>query len=288
MSNQKQIIKGHLIEIPIKEAGSIIAQAIFSDSSLQLKGRITSLENQYQNGTLTNEEYSIRTVKLREAINHLIENLNESDLRKLSVLFQNTYVPKFDGKISLLFIASSPLNVSRLEVDMEYAQIKTTLMASIYKDRYNLTLPIFACTIDSMVDEINIVSPTIIHFAGHAGKKGIIFNDENNDARIIPTNILEKFFKSFGHKIDCVFLNACYSAEQAKVISNYADYVIGMNCAIGDQTAIDFSVSFYRSLFNIDNQNYERAYQQALVKLELNSKDEVDTPNIWKKGVILE
>ncbi|OQW91766.1 MAG: hypothetical protein BWK79_16185, partial [Beggiatoa sp. IS2] len=43
-------------------------------------------------------------------------------------------------------------------------------------------------------------------------------------------------------------LNACYSEVQAIAISQYIDYVIGMNQAIGDEAAIEFAVAFYDAL----------------------------------------
>ncbi len=49
--------------------------------------------------------------------------------------------------------------------------------------------------------------------------------------------------------IDVVLLNACHSETQAAAISMAGvKYVIGMNRAVKDTTAIEFSAGFYRGM----------------------------------------
>jgi hypothetical protein len=45
-----------------------------------------------------------------------------------------------------------------------------------------------------------------------------------------------------------LILNACFSEVQADAISQHIKYVIGMNKAIGDTAAIEFSIGFYDAL----------------------------------------
>ena len=63
-------------------------------------------------------------------------------------------------------------------------------------------------------------NPDIIHFSGHGdGVEGIIVEDINGDIVRFPTFGLNRLFKRFKEKVKCVVLNACYSKEQAEVIS---------------------------------------------------------------------
>ena len=56
-------------------------------------------------------------------------------------------------------------------------------------------------------------------------------------------------FKLFARKgVECVVLNACYSEVQAEAIHQHINHVIGMNRAIGDKAAINFTVAFYDGL----------------------------------------
>lgn len=51
------------------------------------------------------------------------------------------------------------------------------------------------------------------------------------------------------HKgIRCIVLNACFSENQAKMISKYVDCVIGIADKIFDQAAIVFATNFYFGL----------------------------------------
>lgn len=50
------------------------------------------------------------------------------------------------------------------------------------------------------------------------------------------------------NEVRCVILNACYSAAQAKGISQHIDFVIGMTHAVADDAAIRFSEAFYRGI----------------------------------------
>ena len=169
----------------------------------------------------------------------------------------------------VLFIAASPKDLDNLQVMFEYATIKNVWFSSINRDKFLFKDPVLAATIDSMVDAIETSRPGVIHFSGHAGKKGKILSDRDNNAELIPTVILERYFKSFHNGIDCVFLNAFYSVEQAAVISKHSKYVIGMNCPIGDDAAIIFSDAFYRCLFNDNDLDYKKAFERGCIKLLL-------------------
>jgi hypothetical protein len=77
------------------------------------------------------------------------------------------------------------------------------------------------------------VTPTIVHFSGHGTVGGALcFEDDLGQALPVRPNALAALFEQFAPAIKCVVLNACYSEEQARVISNHVDYVIGMSEAV--------------------------------------------------------
>ncbi len=55
-----------------------------------------------------------------------------------------------------------------------------------------------------------------------------------------------------------VCLNACYSEKQAHAIAQHIDCVVGMSDAVGDESAVSFSASFYQALLG--------AYVQTAIK----------------------
>lgn len=92
-------------------------------------------------------------------------------------------------------------------------------------------------------------APIIVHFCGHGtGKQGLVFETENGEKDLVSTETLAGFFGLFKHRVACVVMNACYSEEQAKAITEHINYVIGMNQAISDKAAISFSIGFYQAL----------------------------------------
>ena len=92
--------------------------------------------------------------------------------------------------------------------------------------------------------------PQIIHFCGHGtGDDGIVLEDEIGQSVTMGTEALSLLFKLFAFKgVECIVFNACYSEVQAKAISQYIKYVVGMSKAIGDKAAINFAAAFYDAL----------------------------------------
>ena len=98
----------------------------------------------------------------------------------------------------------------------------------------------------------------IVHFCGHGiGEKGLVFEDHKGESDLVGTKTLADFFELFKDKVACVVMNACYSEKQAKAINKHIKYVIGMNQAIRDDTAIAFSIGFYRAL------GYGKSFENA-------------------------
>ena len=72
--------------------------------------------------------------------------------------------------------------------------------------------------------------------------------DELGMSVLISTKALSGLFELFSSRVECVILNACYSAPQAKAINKHINYVIGMKDEIDDKAAIEFAVGFYDAL----------------------------------------
>ncbi|MGN6639212.1 MAG: CHAT domain-containing protein [Mucilaginibacter sp.] len=280
----KTELLGKLTDISVPESILAVYSAIPSNKHLiGLKSRAKELEMERNSGELTATDYRSELAALRRSLFFFIDELKEAELKKvfITIVKGNNNADTSNAEQTMLFIAASPKDLDNLQVMFEYAAIKNVLAASINRDNFFFKDPVLAATIESVVDAINISKPTIIHFSGHAGRKGIILSDRNNNADLIPSTILEGYFDSFDDGTNCVFLNACYSVEQASIISKYSKYVIGMNCPIGDDAAVMFSEAFYRCLFNDSELNYEKAFKQASVKLQLRATAESLIPEIW-------
>jgi AAA-like domain len=80
------------------------------------------------------------------------------------------------------------------------------------------------------------------------GEEGLVFEDAMEQEKLVTGGALAGLFELFTDEVECVILNGCYSETQARAIAEYVPYVIGMNDAISDKAAIEFSVGFYKAL----------------------------------------
>jgi nucleoside phosphorylase len=156
--------------------------------------------------------------------------------------------PQQDARdlIHILFLAADPTN-SGLDVQEELAQIETNLRMSRERERLQLKAVLagsFGRLSQAMLDE----SPTIVHFAGHGRKDGLVLRGPTGDPHVVPIEALADLLKPFSDTVQCVVLNACWSEPQARAIQQHIPYVIGTRERIQDATAVAFSTGFYQAI----------------------------------------
>lgn len=185
---------------------------------------------------------------------------------------------------TVLLLAANPKGTSPLRLDEEVRVIDEGLRRSHNRDRFNLVQKWAVRSLDvrrAMLD----YQPQIVHFCGHgAGAEGLAFEGEDGRVQLVGAEALARLFKLFATQLECVILNACYSEVQAEAISQHVSYVIGMNQAIGDKAAIEFSVGFYDALGA--GESFERAYEIGCSSIEMGEKNGIPehlTPVIKKK-----
>ena len=189
--------------------------------------------------------------------------------------------------LKILFLTANPQGSPALRLENELRRVKDGLASSTNRDRFSLESEP-AVQISTITKAMQRIKPNIIHFSGHgAGEDGLVVEDIEGNIKILPTDGIHRLFKLFKEQIqcvECVVLNACYSKEQASLISKHEIFVVGMNSGIRDKAAIDFSVGFYESLG--EGNNYEFAFEIAMVNLSPNLHD-AETPELWYNGEII-
>lgn len=180
----------------------------------------------------------------------------------------------------VLVLSSNPVSTVKIDIDLERARIAEKLEKSDFSvvSRKSVTRSRFA---ELIYEE----KPMIVHFSGHGevansaseqetyvtrgigrpqvgpnneekkGKKqsGIILLDDNGrNAAFVKASRLKRTFNTLINRqeirIEAVILNACYSEEQAKAISEVGVSVIGTSSEIKDTAAIAFSSGFYYAI----------------------------------------
>ena len=176
------------------------------------------------------------------------------------------------SKITVLFMAAAPDDKIYVNVVKEGTEIQQTLDGQ--RDKFQF-IHILGITKDHFLDDLERYRPNILHFSGHGTESSsLVFQDGDE----LSSEQLEKTFQSLPFKISVVFLNACYSKHQARSISKYVDYIIGMKKAVSDEAAIIFSSKFYKSL--LKNINYKEAYSDAIAYLSYYLESESSIPKL--------
>lgn len=154
-------------------------------------------------------------------------------------------------QIKILFVAANPADTTRLELDTEFRAIQDQLLRGKYRDSFKLLGPQLAATIQDFTSALIRDQPHVVHFCGHGSvDQGIAFEGPRRSRRSAGREELTNLFKVLARYARLVFLNACYTREQAAVLSRMYDYTIGTNSRIRDIDAHDFAGAFYRALFD--------------------------------------
>jgi len=188
---------------------------------------------------------------------------------------------KNEKKRHLLFLSADPVDLNEEQLMAQYAEIVNEIQKA------NITSKaVFRTRIDTLLTAIDTEKPSILHFTGHGKRAKILTNQELEDAKILKTQLsdgsgliltdekgkkenldttrLEGIFQMFvgeGFHFELVFLNACYSENQAKVIAKYTDYVIGTKVEVGKQNAKRFATYFYNRL--AEGKTISQAFNRA-------------------------
>ncbi|WP_180268029.1 CHAT domain-containing protein [Nostoc linckia] len=116
--------------------------------------------------------------------------------------------------------------------------------------------------------------PDIIHFAGHgAGGKDLGLSLVGEFGQPIPMTReqLVEILTCVPRRPRLILLNACYSAEMAKALSDLVEVVIGVHGAIGDPAALDFARSFYAGIAT--SCSVGDAFSLARIELAMSGED---------------
>lgn len=193
-------------------------------------------------------------------------------------------------KISILFIASNPdiefidddgntVQQQKLKLEKEAREIHESIQKSLKRDSISFETR-WATRVTDLLQFINEVNPTILHFSGHGTSDGkLVFQDNNDKPKLLSMDALVELINASSDNLRLVVLNNCFSSILSEKIVDNIEASIGMNNTIGDQAAIVFASQLYSSIgFGL---SLEKAFQQAIVALKLYEIPEEQTPQLY-------
>ncbi|RCJ40965.1 hypothetical protein A6770_36835 [Nostoc minutum NIES-26] len=187
-------------------------------------------------------------------------------------------------KQKILILAAIPHG---LRLDREIREIEEAIRRATRRDLFEIRIRT-AVRPQDIRRAIAEERPCIVHFCGHGLEDGsLLLEDDGGNNKPVAPEGLVSLFELHAHFLNCVLLNACYSAKLAHAISQHINYVIGMNQPIGDKAAIVFSQGFYDGLGyeNTDNQDViQRAFKEGLVAIKMEDASQGQIPVLKQKS----
>jgi uncharacterized protein YjbI with pentapeptide repeats len=225
---------------------------------------IVSLPKQERQSLVTN--LTKRTNECIRSLGNIIDTIMTS-----KQIYLETDI-NFLGKKKILFLAANPQHhQDERRLQEEIREIQKGLERAKRREQFEIS-PKWAVSLDDLRDYLLNENPQIVHFSGYGDpEEGLVFENDGQ-AQFANPLTLAKLFKLFKDKLECVFLNACYSEPQAKAISQHIDYVIAINQQISDPAAIKFAVGFYDALGA--GRTIEDSFKLGCIAIELENLPE--------------
>jgi len=151
-------------------------------------------------------------------------------------------------KIRILFLSASSWSMSRILVDEEAREISDKIYEGRYRDRF--VLYNYPATRPADLQRLLLrYQPHIVHFSCHGSKRRkIVLAGPHGRPKSVDMQGLADVFAPYKNHVRLVLLNACFSKEQARSITEVIDYSIGTERPIGDKVSVAFAGAFYRAL----------------------------------------
>jgi Effector-associated domain 11/CHAT domain len=307
MSNLQSQIQNLVAQAKIDEALELFGQwaeknnAELYNNVILLKGRFSTSKRNENLGLVSFSDAARDRAIIANSVLELTKQIADSDVKNETKI---DVKPSVSASNKILFLASNPLNTDKLDLEKEFAKLYTSLKES---DNFPYDIrPTWTVTPQELQSGMLEQRPRIVHFSGHgtgggeAGDRaigeastpeqeaGIYLQDANGKGQLVSGFALANLFKICLKRfpIDAVLLNACHSKSQAEAISLAGvPYVIGMNRAVKDSTAIVFSTGFYRGLAS--ENDIEFAFDLAVNAIMLEGLSGEDIPVLYKEGKVI-
>jgi hypothetical protein len=182
--------------------------------------------------------------------------------------------------LRVAFLGTNPVSASPLRTDIESRTLARALKATTNRDKIDVRyFP--AAEWSDLLEALNEFRPHIVHFSGHGGGQGVIFDNENlydNGGVEIDYKLLNMFIGSSIDKPDLLVLNACDTLDGADVFLESVKAVISMSDSIDDAAATYFSRFMYLAL--AEGQPISNAVLQGKLALSAMKLPDADLPNL--------
>lgn len=161
--------------------------------------------------------------------------------------------PPKPEKLRVLYLAANP--EMDLRVDVEVRAVRDAVRKALHRDLVEIDhRP--AATPEDLLDGINEVRPHVIHFAGHAGGSGVLFDDAQIETadrsegrgRLMSFELLGRALAATDTPPTLLVLNACDTLAGGETLLGMVPVLVGTESALSDPAAAAFAARFYAAI----------------------------------------
>lgn len=182
------------------------------------------------------------------------------------------------SELVVLVASANPYDTTALALDEEVREITAGVRATPGREVVTLRSA-WAMRPQDLLRELNEQHPAVLHFSGHGLADGrLIFADADGAMQPVSGEAIAAAIASAGESVRVVVLNACFSAQLAKALTEDIEVAVGMDRPVGDRAARVFAQAFYSALGY--GASVGRAFDQAVAALMLEGIDEHMTPQL--------
>lgn len=177
-----------------------------------------------------------------------------------------------EKQLKILLLAAN----SGIRVEREFSEIERRLNSSSHRKLFSVKIALGVRSSD-FSEVLLRHAPNILHFSGRGDKKtGILLADDSTSHRPVLNKALTQLLKILKDNLEVLVFNACYTRRQAQGLAKTFDYTIGMNADLDDDSAIDFSASFYQALGY--GRTVQVAFELARNRLRMENRSTAKAP----------
>jgi hypothetical protein len=115
------------------------------------------------------------------------------------------------AKITVLFMATNPLDTQHLKLDEEARSIQKHIRLAEYRDSLIFESR-WATRSSDILQVINETKPTIVHFSGHGSQSGnLLFQNHSGNNMLVSIEAITKAMATASDTIRLVVFNSCFS-----------------------------------------------------------------------------
>lgn len=158
--------------------------------------------------------------KMQKTTQKQISDLNKTvqaqEERQSEMQSQIEKLKKIPKIITVLFMASNPLDTCSLRLDAESRAIQEMIRKSDFRDTIRFETR-WAVRTSDLLQAINEVNPDIIHFSGHGADNGdLVFENVDGYSKYVTKEAMTQTIMTISDKVRLLFFNACFSSIQAE------------------------------------------------------------------------